>query len=115
VGGLRVDSDWLYQEELLIAEVRFGDCVRTGEVPVSEPIPAQPRTAGFREICFEGNKAWASAAADWRECREAAKRHAAATASLNELVDAYAGRAFSHAIEARCSRAKALSIREIAA
>jgi hypothetical protein len=110
-----VASDWLYQEELMIAEVRFWDCLRKGETPVASPIPAPPKPVGFREICLEGNNAWAAAAADWRECREAAKRHAAATASLKEMVEADAVRAFGHGLEVRRSKAGALSIREIAA
>lgn len=110
-----VASDWLYQEELMIAETRFWDCVRKGEIPVAAPIPTSPKPVGFREICFEGDNAWAAAAADWRECREPAKRHAAATASLKELVEPDALRAFGHGIEVRRSKAGALSIREIAA
>jgi predicted phage-related endonuclease len=67
-------SDWLYQEELLIAEARFWDCVKSGELPVPAPIPLAPKPAGVREMCLEGNNVWAAAAADWLECREAAMR-----------------------------------------
>jgi hypothetical protein len=109
-----VNSDWLYQEELLIAEVRFWDCVRTGERPVPAPVPAGPKPVGVREVCFEGNNAWAAAAADWLENRDAAKRHAGAVATLKEFVPADASRAFGHGLEIKRSKAGALSIKEFA-
>jgi predicted phage-related endonuclease len=36
-----IAADWLFQEELLIAEARFWDCVRSGELP--DPAPVPPR------------------------------------------------------------------------
>lgn len=110
-----VAADWLYQEELLIAEARFWDCVRSGDVPVPAPVPAPPRPMGVREMCLEGNNAWAAAAADWLECREAARRHAAAVSSLKSLVEDDVSRAFGHGVEVRRNKAGALSIRDIAA
>jgi hypothetical protein len=110
-----VPSDWLYQEELLIAEARFWDCVKSGELPIPAPAPLPPRPVGVREMCLEGNNVWAAAAADWLECREAAKRHASAAASLKGLVEDDVSRAFGHGIEIRRSKAGGLSIREIAA
>ena len=109
-----VASDWLYQEELLIAESRFWDCVRSGERPVAAPVPTAPVPVGVREVCLEGNNAWAAAAADWIECAGPAKRHKAATASLKDMVEADVARAFGHGIEARRSKAGALTIRELA-
>lgn len=108
-----IASDWLYQEELLIAEVRFWDCVRTGESPVPAPVPPPPRPVGVREICLEGNNAWAAAAADWLAYREAARLHVVATAAIKELVEADVKRAHGHGIEARRSKSGALSIREL--
>ena len=108
-----IASDWLYQEELLIAESRFWDCVRTGEAPVAAPVPAPPRPVGVREMCLEGNNAWAAAAADWLECREAAKRHTAAVSSLKALVEDDVSRAFGHGVELKRSKAGALSIKEL--
>lgn len=110
-----VADDWLYQEELLIAEARFWDCVRSGETPVAAPVPPAPAPVGVREVCFEGSNAWASAAQDWLDCREAAKRHKAATSALKELVEPDVTRAFGHGIEIRRSKAGALGIRELAA
>jgi len=110
-----VASDWLYQEELLIAESRFWDCVRSGERPVAAPVPEAPLPVGVREVCLEGNNAWAAAASDWLDCREAAKRHKAASAILKDLVEVDVARAFGHGVEARRSKAGALTIRELSA
>lgn len=110
-----VASDWLYQEELLIAESRFWDCVRTGERPVSAPVPAAPLPVGVREVCLEGNNAWAAAARDWLDCRQAAGRHKAASLNLKDLVEPDVARAFGHGVEARRSKSGALTIRELGA
>jgi hypothetical protein len=110
-----IAADWLYQEELLIAEARFWDCVQSGEPPAPAPVPIPPRPVGVRELCLEGNNAWAAAAADWLACREAARRHATATASLKGLVEDDVTRAFGHGVEIRRSKAGALSVRELAA
>jgi hypothetical protein len=68
-----------------------------------------------REVCFEGNNAWASAAVDWQAHRAAAKAHGVATVVLKGLVDDDVARAFGHGVEARRSKAGALTIREIGA
>jgi predicted phage-related endonuclease len=107
-----VASDWLYQEDLLIAEARFWDCVRTGERPVAAPVPPPPKPVGVREICLEGNNAWASAAHDWLRHREAAKIHASACSSIKSLVEDDVARAFGHGIEAKRSKSGAITIRE---
>jgi predicted phage-related endonuclease len=107
-----VRADWLYQEDLLIAEARFWDCVRTGERPVAAPVPPPPRPVGVREICLEGNNAWASAAHDWLKHREAAKTHASACSIIKSLVEDDVARAFGHGIEAKRSKSGAITIRE---
>jgi len=110
-----VASDWLYQEDLLIAEARFWDCVRTGERPVPAPVPPPPKPVGVREICFDGNNAWASAAVDWLTHRDAAKAHASAASLIRNLMEEDVGRAFGHGIEAKRSKSGAVTIREQAA
>ncbi|MCL6741455.1 YqaJ viral recombinase family protein [Sphingomonas sp. RB56-2] len=110
-----VASDWIYQIELLQAEAEFWDCVETGRRPVPAVPPAPPKPVGVREVCLEGSNAWAAAAADWLAHREAAKLHAAACSSLKGLVEPDVARAFGHGIEAKRSKAGALSIREIGA
>lgn len=109
-----VASDWLYQLDLLEAEEDFWDCVQTGRVPVPIAPPAPPRPVGIREVCLEGNNSWASAAADWCQNREPAKVYADACSQIKQLIEPDVSRAFGHGIEARRSKAGAISIREMA-
>jgi len=108
-----IAADWLYQLELLEAEAEFWDCVQSGKVPVAPPVPLPPKPIGVREVCLESNNSWASAAVDWLEHRDAAKRHAAACGTIKGLVEPDVARAFGHGIEARRSKSGALSIREL--
>ncbi len=109
-----VASDWIYQLELLDAELDFWDCVQTGREPVPFAPPAPPRPVGVREVCLEGNNLWAAAAADWGENKVAAKIHAAACGQIKQLVEPDVSRAFGHGIEAKRSKSGAISIRELA-
>jgi hypothetical protein len=68
-----------------------------------------------REVCFDGSNAWAASAAEWLAHRKAARKHQAAVTSLKELVEDDVARAFGHGIEARRSKAGAITIRELAA
>jgi predicted phage-related endonuclease len=111
---IEVASDWLYQLELLEAEEQFWDCVLTGKEPVPTQPPPPPRPVGTREVCLEGNNAWASAACDWLMHREAAKTHAASTSLIKSLIEEDVARAFGHGIEAKRSRSGAINIREFA-
>jgi predicted phage-related endonuclease len=111
---IEVASDWLYQLELLDAEHQFWDCVVTGREPVPVTPPPPPRPVGTREICLEGNNAWASAACDWLSNRAAAKAHAGAVSLIKSLVEDDVSRAFGHGIEARRSKSGAITIRELA-
>jgi predicted phage-related endonuclease len=107
-----VASDWLYQEELLSAEARFWACIRSGELPVAEAPPPAPRPVATRELCLEGNNAWAAAAADWRGSMVAAKTNAAALKTLKELIEDDVVRAYGHGIEAKRSKSGAVTVRE---
>jgi predicted phage-related endonuclease len=111
---IEVASDWLYQLELLEAEQAFWDCVISGDEPVPALPPPPPRPVGTREVNFEGNNAWASAAVDWLEHRESAKRHAAAAGLVKSLIEDDVTRAFGHGIEAKRSKSGAITIRELA-
>lgn len=112
---IEVAADWLYQIELLEAEEEFWDCVLSGREPVAIQAPPAPKAAGTREVCLEGNNSWASAAFDWLTHREAAKLHSAATASIKRLVEEDVRRAFGHGIEAKRTKAGAITIRELTA
>jgi predicted phage-related endonuclease len=113
---LEVEADWLYQEDLLIAEARFWDCVRKGEPPVAAPVPQAPKAVGVREVSFEGNNNnWASAAVDWLTNKEADKIHASAGSLIHGLIEDDVARAFGHGIEARRSKSGAVTIRELRA
>jgi predicted phage-related endonuclease len=109
-----VAADWLYQIELLAAEEHFWECVKTGREPVAFEPPPPPRPVGTREVCLEGNNSWASAAFDWLKHKDAAKTHATACTSIKSLVEDDVARAFGHGIEAKRSKAGAISIREFA-
>jgi predicted phage-related endonuclease len=108
-----VAADWLYQLDLLKAEKAFWSAVLSGEPPVAVHAPPAPRPLATRELSFEGNNAWASAAADWLETTKAAKTHAAACKSLKDLLEDDVSRAFGHGIEARRSKAGAITIRKL--
>ena len=108
-----VAADWLYQLELLEAEEQFWDCVLTGKEPSMSEAPPPPRPIGTREVCLEGNNAWASAAHDWLKHREPAKTHASACASIKSLVEEDVARAFGHGIEARRNKSGAITIRTL--
>lgn len=112
--SIEVAGDWLYQLDLIEAEAEFWDCVVTGREPRAVPVPAVPKPVVVREVCLEGNKAWAAAACDWLENRDGAKIHAAASKSLKDLIEADVARAFGHGIEAKRSKSGAITIREIA-
>ena len=109
-----IAADWLYQLELIEAEERFWDCVLSGEEPVAVEPPPPPRPIATREICLEGNNAWASAADDWLKHREAAKIHSSACSSIKSLIEEDVSRAFGHGIEAKRSKSGAITIREFA-
>jgi predicted phage-related endonuclease len=110
-----VEADWLYQSDLLDAEINFWRCVTTGEEPVAAPPPAPPRPIGIRQVNLDGNNAWATAAHDWLETKQPAKLHAVACTALKALVEDDVALAFGHGIEARRSKAGAITIRERAA
>lgn len=111
---IEVASDWLYQLELLDAEQDFWNCVVSGDEPVPAEPPPPPKAIGTREICLEGNNSWASAAVDWLEHRDAAKKHAAATGLIKSLIEDDVTRAFGHGVEAKRSKSGAITIRELA-
>ena len=107
-----VAADWMYQEELLEAERAFWACVLDGREPCAAPPPPAPKPIGVREVCFASSNAWAVAAADWLAHGDAAKKHTQAVKTLKDLIEDDVARAYGHGIEAKRSKAGAISIRE---
>jgi hypothetical protein len=112
---VEIAADWIYQLELLEAEEDFWNCVQSGRPPIPADPPPPPRPVGIREVCLEGNNAWAVAAADWLRNREAAKVHASACGEIKSLIEEDVARAFGHGIEAKRSKSGAITIREFMA
>ncbi len=108
-----VASDWLYQRDLFHAERAFWTCVKDGTEPVPAPVPAPPKAVGVREVCMEGRNGWAAAASDWLVNKDAAKAHSLACTQIKEFVEPDVARAFGHGIEAKRSKAGAITIRAI--
>ena len=108
-----IASDWMYQEDLLEAEMRFWHCVQSGEAPAICIVDHVPKPLGVREVNMTGNNGWAAAAADWLANREAAKVHASAATCLRELIEDDVACAFGHGIEAKRNRAGAITIGEL--
>ncbi|NTZ42129.1 YqaJ viral recombinase family protein [Altererythrobacter sp. SALINAS58] len=109
-----VASDWLYQEDLVKAEAKFWASLQSGDPPAALPAPLPPQPVGVREVCLESSNAWAASAADWLAHREAARKHQLAATLIKELVEPDVARAFGHGIEAKRSKAGAITIREAA-
>ncbi|QIK78868.1 YqaJ viral recombinase family protein [Sphingomonas piscis] len=110
---MEVAADWLYQLDLLEAEEAFWSAVVDGTPPVVVAPPPPPRVFGSREICLQGNNAWAAAADDWLQHRTAARLFGEAASAIKGMVDDDVGRAFGHGVEAKRSKAGALTIREL--
>jgi predicted phage-related endonuclease len=110
---IEIASDWIYQLELLEAEEDFWRCVESGTPPIPADPPPPPRPVGIREVCLEGNNAWAAAAVDWLQNREAARIHAAACGLIKGLIEEDVARAFGHGIEAKRNKSGAITIREL--
>ena len=106
-----IASDWLYQEELLVAESQFWNCVVNGMSPAPVTPPPIPKPVGTREICLEGSNIWATAADDWRRYREASQSFSSATATLKSMVEQDVARAFGHGVEVKRTKAGALVVR----
>lgn len=106
-----IDADWMYQEQLLEIETRFWSCVQSGEPPCHIPSLAPP-VAAIREADMSQSNVWIANACDWLENCAAAKKFDSAAKELKALIDPDVYRAFGGRIEARRSKAGAITIRE---
>lgn len=108
-----VASDWLYQEELLLAERTFWDAVQSGDCPVTAPVPAAPKPDATRVVDMTGSNAWAANAADWLAHRDAAKTFDKAAKEMKALVEDDVSHAYGHGCQIKRSKSGALTITEL--
>lgn len=109
-----VAADWLYQEELLLAEQRFWDAVQSGDPPAALPAPSAPKPVATREVDMAGSNSWAAHAADWLKHKAAAKTFETAAKEIKALVEDDVSRAYGGGIQAKRSKAGAITITEYA-
>lgn len=107
---LDVAFDDAYAEALLEAEDRFWTCVEKDLLPCAPP-EAKIKVPAIRKADMRESNAWANAAADYLETHGPAKRNAAATKTIKELVEADVQEAFGHGIRAVRNKAGAISIK----
>ena len=88
------DLDEAYAEALVEAEIRFWECVRTGEPPAPLPEPPKPKPRGVVEYDMAGNNAWSVHAGIIRETQQAARDHENAKKEIKTLVPDDASKAF---------------------
>ena len=108
-----VASDWVYQIELLQAEADFWDCVQTGREPVPAPAPHRPSRSAFARSASRATIAGRPPRpTGWRIARRqnSMRRRAASSRSWSSPMSR---RAFGHGIEAKRSKAGAITIREL--
>lgn len=113
------ELDLDYLGELVEAEQRFWAAVQNGVDPAPRPVktkaPPPVRAERKGEIDMRGNNEWGAQAATWLATRDAAQSFAAATDALKKLVPAGAARAYGAGVEAKASKAGAISIKPLTA
>ena len=111
-----IERDAEYAQALLDLEVAFWTCVQEDKPWPGYAAPTPPAApTEFREVDLTGSNEWAAGAADWIASRAAAKTFDAAVKGIKSLVEPDVGRAYGHGIEAKKSKAGAISIRELKA
>jgi len=109
-----VALDRPYLSAVLEHEAAFWDAVQNDHPPVDlPPPPVIVLPSKYRSVDMTGNNEWASLAADWLENRTAAKTFEAATKTIKALVEPDVGAATGHGIQAKRSKAGALTISEL--
>lgn len=109
-----VALDGPYLAALLEHEQAFWDAVQNDHPPVDLPAPpAVVLPSRFRTLDMTGSNEWASVAADWLTNRAAAKTFEAATKTIKAMVEPDVGLATGHGIQAKRSKAGALTISEL--
>lgn len=109
-----VDIDRAYADELWSRALMFWRCVETLTPPV-ELAPVLPPVLPDEmvEKDMSGSNSFAMFAGEWLTCRDAAKRHEAATKSLKQMMERNYRRAYGHGIEIKRSVDNKLSVKEL--
>lgn len=109
-----VALDGAYLAALVEHEEAFWDAVQNDHPPVDLPAPPViVLPSKYRSVDMTGNNEWASLAGDWLENRTAAKTFEAATKGIKALIEPDVGTATGHGIQAKRSKAGALTISEL--
>jgi len=108
-----VSYDADYGAAVRKAEWAFWMAVQADEPPHTIDAPAPPAFDAMREVCMDGNNAWAQWAADWLQHRQPAKLFEAAAKELKALVEPDVKLAHGHGLKISRSKAGALTIAEM--
>lgn len=108
-----VEYDPDYGAAVRKAEWAFWMAVQADEPPSTIDAPPPPAFDAMREICMDGNNAWATFAADWLANRDASKTFDRAAKELKGLVEADVKLAHGHGLKISRSKAGALTIAEM--
>lgn len=109
-----VESDPLYQTELLQVELAFWRAVESGNAPKAIPAIAPPVTARTLSIVdMSASNEWGAAADDYRRSKELAAVHDKAKETLKSMIPADAWKAKGAGIEVERDKRGALRIKEI--
>lgn len=105
------EIDDAYMIDLLAIEEKFWDAVQSGTPPDGAPVVAAPvPRSELKTVDMSGSNAWASAAIDWSDNKEAAKKHADAAKTLKDLVPPDVGVASGNGVVIKRSKSNALII-----
>jgi len=108
---IEATADSYSQEELVVRERKFWDCVQSGTPPVAMAVAPPPKREGkLREVDFTGNNLFAFYAAQWLETKPHATSFDIAEKNIKELVDPDVGLATGHGIAAKRDKAGRLRI-----
>ena len=101
---------------LVDLEAEFWRCVQEDKPWPGYAAPVAPvAPTEFREVDLTGSNEWAASAADWLENKAAANTFKKAVEDIKKLVEPDVGRAHGHGIEAKRSKAGAITIKELKA
>jgi predicted phage-related endonuclease len=107
---IKSHADPIYQHLIVTAERKFWRCVESGEPPILFGVdPPKPRLEAVRIVDMTSSNAWAEFAAVFVRTRAAHQEHERAKSELKSLVPEDAQQAFGHGIQAKRSKAGAVS------